>query len=112
MKTIASLVTLVLLLLGSPLRSIAAPVQQISDWEGTVTLINETSITVKDAKSATKAFAIYPGTVFGQRAKGALSDFKVGDTVHVTFSEVGGQAKAENIRNPENDRKKPAKKKK
>ena len=111
MKTLTCLLTLVLLLLGSPLRSVAAPVQQITDWEGAVTLINETSIKVKNAKSE-KAFTIYSGTVFGQRAKGALSDFKVGDTVHVTFSEVGGQAKAENIRNPENDRKKAAKKKK
>ena len=111
MKTLTSLLTLVLLLLGSPMRSIAAPVQTITDWDGTVTFINETGIKVKNAKSE-KAFTIYPGTVFGQRAKGALSDFKVGDTVHVTFSEFGGQAKAENIRNPENDRKKPAAKKK
>ena len=111
MKTLSHLLTLVLLLLCPPIRSIAAPVQRITDWEGAITLINETSIKVKSAKSE-KAFAIYPGTVFGQRAKGALSDFKVGDTVHVTFSEVGGQAKAENIRNPENDRKKPAAKKK
>lgn len=111
MKILPHLLTLVLILLSSPTRSIAAPVQKITDWEGTVTLINETSIKVKNAKSE-KAFTIHPGTVFGQRAKGALSDFKVGDTVHVTFSEVGGQAKAENIRNPANDRKRAAAKKK
>ena len=111
MKTLSHLLTLVLILLVSPMRSVSAPVQKITDWQGTVTAINETSIKVKNAKSE-KAFMIYPGTVFGQRAKGALSDIKVGETVHVTFSEVGGQAKAENIRNPENDKKKPAKKKK
>lgn len=111
MKTLACLATLVLFLLGSPVHSFAAKPQQSTDWEGTVTLISETSITVKNEKG-TKAFAIYPGTVFGQRAKGALSDFKVGDTVRVVFSEVGGQAKAENIRNPADDRKKGAAKNK
>ena len=111
MKTLTCLAALVLLLLGSPGLYAAAKPQKSTDFEGAVTAIDETSVTVKSG-TATKKFAIYAGTVFGQRAKGKLSDFKVGDTVHVTFSEVGGQAKAENVRNPADDRKKPAKKKK
>ena len=112
MKTIVSLIALVLLVLGSPGLYAAAKPQKSTDFEGAITTIDETSVTVKSG-TATKTFAIYAGTVFGQRAKGKISDFKVGETVHVTFSEEGGKAKAENIRNPADDRKKaPGKKKK
>ena len=78
-----------------------------TDFEGSVTAISDTSVTVQGPKG-TRIFAIYPGTVFGQRAAKKLADFKVGDTVHVVFSEVGAQAKAENIRKPADDKKKPA----
>ena len=112
MKTIASLIALVLLLLGSPSLHAAAKPQKSTNFEGAITTIDETSVTVKSG-TATKTFVIYPGTVFGQGAKGKISDFKVGETVHITFSEEAGKAKAENIRNPAADRKKvPAKKKK
>ena len=105
MKTIASLTALILLLLGSPGLCAAAKPKKSTDFEGAVTAIDETSVTVKSG-TATKTFVIYPGTVFGQRAKGKISDFKVGETVHITFSEEAGKAKAENIRNPADDKKK------
>ena len=75
-----------------------------TQWDGVIAAINETSVTVKNPKG-TKAFAIHPGTVFGQRAAKKLSDFKVGDNVLVVFSNTAGQLKAENIRNPDDDRK-------
>ena len=114
MKTLTFLATLILFL-GSSLRSSAAPAvkhpAKSTDFQGAVTAITETSIAVKNDKGTTRTFVIYPGTVFGQRAKGKFSDFKVGDTVHVVFGESGGQAKAENIRNPADDKvKKPGKK--
>ena len=111
MKTIVSLIALVLFLLGTPGLHAAAKPQKSTDFEGTVAAIAASGITVKGA-TATKTFAIYQGTVFGQRAKGALTDFKVGDTVRVVFSEEAGKAKAENIRKPENDKAKGAGKKK
>ena len=82
-----------------------------TQWDGAITAINETSVTVKNPKG-TKSFAIHPGTVFGQRAAKKLSDFKVGDNVLVIFGNTAGQLKAENIRHPDEDRVKGAKKKK
>jgi Cu/Ag efflux protein CusF len=108
MNRTLQLLAAVLFLACTP-SSPGAPMKKNTDWEGSVAAISDTSITVKNPKG-TRVFAIYPGTVFGQRASKKLSDFKVGDTVHVVFSEVGAQAKAENIRNPEQD-KKPAQKK-
>ena len=79
------------------------------EWDGTISAINEKSVAVQNPKG-TKVFAVYPGTVFGQRASKTISDFKVGDHVLVIFSTSGTQTKAENIRNPDAD-KKPAPKK-
>ena len=90
--------------------AIAAPAKaqpRPFDFDGTIAAISETSVTVKGAKT-TRTFAVHPGTVFGQRAKAALADFKPGDHVIVVFSEEVGKAKAENIRNPANDKVKAA----
>lgn len=112
MKLLSSLLAIVLFLFAATPRAAGALPKINTDFEGSVTAISDTSITVKNPQ-ATRTFVIYPGTVFGQRASGKLSDFKVGSTVHVVFGESLGQAKAENIRNPAADKKKkPAKKKK
>lgn len=79
-----------------------------TQWDGAITAISDTSVTVKSPKG-TKVFTVYPGTVFGQRAAKKISDFKVGDNVLVVYSSVGSQLKAENVRNPADD-KKPGKK--
>lgn len=98
------------LFLTTSISSPAKPVPRPFDFEGTVTAISETSVTVKGQKG-TRIFAIYPGTVFGQGAKATFADFKTGEQVIVVFSEEGGKAKAENIRNPANDKVKGARKK-
>ena len=79
-----------------------------TQWEGVIAAIDAKSVAVQNPKG-TKVFAVYPGTVFGQGASKKVSDFKVGDKVLVVFSTSGSQTKAENIRNPDQDRK-PAKK--
>ena len=107
---IPSLIIAIILCLfaAAPFSSAALPLP-IIEWDGTIAAINEKSIAVQNPKG-TKVFAIYPGTVFGQRALKKISDFKVGDHVLVIFSTVGTQTKAENIRNPDADRKPAAKK--
>jgi hypothetical protein len=109
MKISLCLIAAVLFLFGNAPFSHAALPPPSTQWDGVITAINPTSVTVQNPKG-TKAFVIYPGTVFGQRAAKKISDFKVGDNVRVVFSTVGAQMKAENIRNPDDD-KKPAKKK-
>jgi hypothetical protein len=111
MKTLIFTITAFVFLLLSSVSSPGKLPPKSTEFQGTIATINEASITVKSAKG-TRAFAIYPGTVFGQRASGKLANFKPGDPVIVVFSESAGQTKAENIRNPELDKKKPAKKKK
>jgi hypothetical protein len=110
MKSLLTLLAAALILLSASISSSAKPAPRPFDYDGTITAISETSVTVKGAKD-TRTFAIYPGTVFGQRAKAAFSDFKTGEHVIVVFSEEGGKAKAENIRNPADDKAKGAKKK-
>ena len=83
----------------------------IIEWEGVIAALNPTSVAVQSPKGV-KVFSIYPGTVFGQRAAKKISDFKVGDKVRVIFSTVGTQTKAENIRNPDDDKKPGPKKRK
>ena len=80
-----------------------------TQFDGTITAISDKAVIVKGA-TGEKTFAIHPGTVFGQRAAKKLADFKAGDHVLVVFSNAGGQLKAENVRNPDDD-KKPGKKK-
>lgn len=114
MKTsLCLLVAILALFTTAPISLGAKPAAQApgTQWDGAITAINETSVTVKSPKG-TKSFAIHAGTVFGQRAAKKLSDFKVGDNVLVIFSSAAGQLKAENIRNPADDKVKPAKKKK
>jgi hypothetical protein len=107
MKPLLPFLAAVAFLLVTSVPSPAKPLPKAIDFQGTVTAINDTSVTVQSPKG-TRVFAIYPGTVFGQRAKGKLADFKPGDTVIVVFSDLAGQVKAENIRNPADDKKKPA----
>jgi hypothetical protein len=109
MKTSLRCIATVLFLFAAAPFSNAALPPPSTEWEGTITSINATSVAVQSPKG-TKVFAIYPGTVFGQRAAKKISDFKVGDNVRVVFSTAGSQMKAENIRNPEADKKPAAKK--
>ncbi|MEO6741363.1 MAG: hypothetical protein ABIP20_14020 [Chthoniobacteraceae bacterium] len=108
MNFIVSLLATVILFLTASL-SQAKPAPKPFDFEGDITAITATSVTVKGQKG-TRTFAIYPGTVFGQRAKATFADFKAGEHVIVVFSEGGGQTKAENLRNPADDKVKGAKK--
>ena len=109
MKTSLLCIAAVLFLFAAAPFSRGALPAPITEWDGVITAINPTSVAVQSPKG-TRSFAIYPGTVFGQRAAKKVSDFKVGDKVRVVFSSVGTQTKAENIRNPDDD-KKPAPKK-
>ena len=67
-----------------------------------------TAITVQ-GKIGTRVYQIYPGTVFGRGNKSKLANFTPGTPVIVVFSDVGGVMKAENIRNPDLDKKPAAK---
>ncbi len=111
MKIIPRLLAALVLVFVTALPAAAkpAPLARPDDFEGDITAISEASVTVKSTKGA-RTFAIYPGTVFGQRAKASFADFKTGEHVIVVFAEEGGKAKAENIRNPANDKVKGVKK--
>lgn len=71
-------------------------------WTGKVAAVDAGSITVTNEKALTRKFSIHAGTIFGRGGSAKLADFKVGDTVVVSFSEVPGSlvAKAENISPP------------
>ena len=107
-RTLRILAAVLLSFAAAPFSRGALPAQN-TEWEGVITAINPTSVAVQSPKG-TKVFAIHPGTVFGQRAAKKITDFKTGDKVRVVYSTVGTQTKAENIRNPDAD-KKPAQKK-
>jgi hypothetical protein len=110
MKPFLHLLAVVFILAGAaPLSHAAPPPKESTDFEGSIKAISATSITVQGPKG-TKVFRIYPGTVFGQRAAKQLSDFTVNEKVRVVFSEAAGKAQAENIRNPDEDKKPGAKK--
>jgi hypothetical protein len=109
MKMFLHLLAVVVILAGAAHRSHAALPAKSTEFEGSIKAITEKSITVQGAKG-TRVFVIYPGTVFGQRAAKTLSDFTVGEKVRVIFSEAAGKAQAENIRNPDEDKKPAAKK--
>ncbi len=77
-------------------------------YEGTVVAATATAITVQ-GKIGTRVYQIYSGTIFGRGNKSKLENFTPRTPVIVVFSDVGGVVKAENIRNPDLDRKpKPA----
>lgn len=107
-KSLLVIIALLISLASARVSHAALPLPNIQ-WEGVIAAINPTSVAVQNPKG-TKVFAIYPGTVFGQRAAKKISDFKVGDKVLVIFSTTGTQTKAENIRNPDDDKVKAAKK--
>lgn len=111
MKSFLHLIAVIFILTSAMPRARAELPKKNTEFNGSIKAITESSITVQSLK-ATRVFAIYSGTVFGQRAAKKLSDFTVGEKVHVVFSEVGGKAQAENIRNPDEDKKPGAKKKK
>ena len=94
---------------AKPAKPAPAAVLPATQFDGTITAISEKAVIVKGATSE-KTFVIHPGTVFGQGAKKKLADFKAGDHVLVIFSNATAQFKAENLRNPDEDRK-PAPKK-
>ena len=107
-SSLCFILSIILSFAAAPFSDGALP-PPITEWEGTIAALNPTSVAVQSPKGV-KVFSIYPGTVFGQRAAKTIADFKVGDKVRVVFSTVGTQTKAENIRNPDDD-KKPALKK-
>lgn len=109
MKSALLIVAVALLFFVAAPPAHAALPPKITQWEGVIDSINANAVSVKSQKG-TRLFSIHPGTVFGQRAAKTASDFKPGDTVIVVFSEIGGQVKAENIRNPADDKKPGAKK--
>ena len=109
MKPFLHLIAVVFILAEAVPRSHAALPAKSTDFDGTIKSITRTSITVQGPKGS-RVFAIYAGTVFGQRAAKSLSDFTVGENVRVIFSEAAGKAQAENIRNPDEDKKPAAKK--
>ena len=121
MKTSLSLfVTIASCLATAPLSRAAAPAPKnakaaqaalvaATQFDGTITAISDKAVIVKGT-TGEKTFAVHQGTVFGQGAKKKLADFKAGDHVLVIFSNATGQFKAENIRNPDADRKPVAKK--
>ena len=109
MKIPLCFIAAVLLLFAAAPFSRGAQPAPNTEWDGVIAAINPTSVAVQSPKG-TKVFAIYPGTVFGQRAAKKVSDFKTGDKVRVVYSTIGTQTKAENIRNPDDD-KKPGQKK-
>jgi hypothetical protein len=111
MKTFLPLLAVLVSLFTATPRSQAALPPKSTDFRGLIKSINDTSITVTSPKG-TRTFAIYKGTVFGQRASKTLADYTVGESVIVIFSEAAGKAQAENIRNPDEDKVKAAKKKK
>ena len=94
---------------AKPAKPAPAAVLPATQFDGTITAISDKAVIVKGATTE-KTFVIHPGTVFGQGAKKKLADFKAGDHVLVIFSTATGQFKAENIRNPDADRKPVAKK--
>jgi hypothetical protein len=102
-RTLRILAAVLLFFSTAPFSRGAQPAPD-TEWNGVITAINATSIAVQSPKG-TKVFAIYPGTVFGQRASKTISDFKAGDKVRIVYSTVGTQTKAENIRNPDDDKK-------
>ena len=109
MKTPLCFIAVLLFLFAATPFSHGALPPPNTEWDGVITAINPTSVAVQSPKG-TKVFAIHPGTVFGQRAAKKVSDFKTGDKVRVVYSTIGTQTKAENIRNPDDD-KKPGQKK-
>ena len=109
MKTSLSFIAAAVFLFAAMPFSRGAQPAPNTEWDGVIAALNAASVAVQSPKG-TKVFAIYPGTVFGQRASKKISDFKVGDKVKVVFSSVGTQTKAENIRNPDDDKKPGAKK--
>lgn len=111
MKSFLHLIACIFILASAVPRAHAELPKKNTEFDGSIKAITESSITVENPKG-TRVFAIYSGTVFGQRAAKKLSDFTVGEKVHVVFSEVRGKAQAENIRNPDEDKKPGAKKKK
>jgi len=94
---------------ANPAKAAHAAQVAATQFDGTITAISDKAVIVKGSMGE-KTFAIHQGTDFGQGAKKKLADFKAGDHVLVIFSTAGGQLKAENVRNPDDDRK-PAPKK-
>ena len=75
------------------------PLPPATDYAGIVTVVSETSVSVK-GEQGTRVFQIHPGTLYGSRGKGKLTDFPVGALAIVSFSKVGSVRKAENIHKP------------
>lgn len=75
------------------------PLLPATDYAGIVTVVSETSVSVK-GEQGTRVFQIHPGTLYGSRGKGKLTDFPVGALAIVSFSKEGSVRKAKNIHKP------------
>lgn len=87
---------LIALLLITLTAHAALPAKNV-EFRGYITTINKAEVIIKGT-IGTRAFVIYPGTVFGRGGHQKLANFKSGMHVTVIFSEVLGVAKVENIR--------------
>ena len=80
------------------------PLLPATDYAGIVTVVSETSVSETSVsvkgEQGTRVFQIHPGTLYGSRGKGKLTDFPVGALAIVSFSKVGSVRKAENIHKP------------
>jgi hypothetical protein len=101
--TIKALLTALLLSAATLIAATPAktkkPLLPATDYAGIVTVVSETSVSVK-GEQGTRVFQIHPGTLYGSRGKGKLTDFPVGALAIVSFSKVGSVRKAENIHKP------------
>ncbi len=91
--------TLLATLLLSATTLFAAKPLPATDYAGIVTVVSETSVSVK-GEQGTHVFQIHPGTLYGSRGTGKLTDFPVGALAIVSFSKDGAVRKAENIHKP------------
>ncbi len=98
MKTLltALLLSVSTLIAATPAKK---PLTSETDYAGIVTVVSDTSISIK-GEQGTRVFQIHPGTLYGSRGKGKLTDFPVGSLAIASFSKEGSVRKAENIHKP------------
>jgi len=94
----ALLLSVTTLIAATPAKT-KKPLLPETDYAGIVTVVSDASISLK-GEQGTRVFQIHPGTLYGSRGKGKLTDFPVGALAIVSFSKDGAARKAENIHKP------------
>ena len=94
----ALLLSVTTLIAATPAKT-KKPLLPETDYAGVVTVVSDTSISLK-GEQGTRVFQIHPGTLYGSRGKGKLTDYPVGALAIVSFSKDGAARKAENIHKP------------